>query len=125
MKGFWEKWRVMISVIGTFLFVFGLATTFVVKSQSIATCEQVEEAKSSAVGVHNKDFAELSEVLREQIQKSDRQELDRQRKGFQQEVYAIEDRMKVEGRTPYLVDRWRWNKQQSDDTNLKWKELYE
>ena len=123
MKQFWEEWKIVIAAVSAIVFIFGLASAFVVKAQSIATCEQVESAKKDAVEIHRKDFAELSEVIRQQQIRAGKESLLQQRREVQREIWIYEDRMKEEGRTEFLLERWRKLIQQREEIDKGWKEI--
>jgi len=114
MKEFLAKWKILIGLITGVLVIVGVTTTVIVKAQTVATCEQVESAKVAAVEIHKNDFAELSDAFQNQQERAERESNIRQRQSIQQQTWETEDRMKVEGQTPYLQKRWRQLKQDMD-----------
>ena len=119
MKEFLAKWKITISVIGGVMLIVGITATVIVKAQAVATCEQVEAAKGEAIGEHKRDFAAISEAFQNKLDRDAKESKMRQRQSIQQQTWEVEDRMKVEGQSPYLLKRHRQLKMNLEELDLE------
>jgi hypothetical protein len=92
---------------------------FNAKARNVATCDQVFKAEAAAIAAHKKDFDELVMTWEKQREQDRVESLMRRREITQREMWAIEDRMAKEGRTPYLLERWRALKLQLEAIDLE------